>query len=99
MVIFLFFLSLQQEKAKWAKEPMKYSCDAYLNVRKELSILLSLQHDHIVPLLGVSTQPLCLVLSLAPQVRAFLPQVTISDKNLKYIRKECTVFFLTSFVN
>ena len=46
---------------------MKFSCEAYLNVRKELSILLALKHEHIVSLLGVSTHPLCLVLSLAPQ--------------------------------
>ena len=46
---------------------MKNACEAYLNARKELSILLTLQHPHIVPLLGISLQPLCLVLSLAPQ--------------------------------
>ena len=45
---------------------MKNACEAYLNARKELSILLALQHPNIVPLLGISLQPLCLVLSLAP---------------------------------
>ncbi len=45
---------------------MKHACEAYLNARKELSILLSLRHRYIVPLLGLSLQPLCLVLSLAP---------------------------------
>ena len=60
----------QQEKTRWSKDPLKHSCEAYLNVRKELSILLSLQHQHIVPLIGVSTHPLSLVLSLATQVSA-----------------------------
>ena len=46
---------------------MKNACEAYLNARKELSILLALHDDHIVPLLGIALQPLCLVLSLAPQ--------------------------------
>ncbi len=45
---------------------MKNACEAYLNARKELSILLSIHHRNIVPLLGISLQPLCLVLSLAP---------------------------------
>ena len=45
---------------------MKNACEAYLNARKELSILLALQHPNIVPLLGISLKPLCLVLSLAP---------------------------------
>ena len=56
----------QAEKKRWDKEPMKHSCEAYLNARKELSILLSLHHEHIVPLVGVSLHPLCLLLSLAP---------------------------------
>jgi len=55
------------ESVKWKKDSMKNSCDAYLNARKELSILLALDHQHIVPLLGISIVPLCLVLSLAPQ--------------------------------
>lgn len=41
---------------------------AYLTARQEVSILRSIRHDHIVPLLGLSArQPLALVLSLAPK--------------------------------
>ena len=54
------------EKARWDKEPMKNCCEAYLIARKELTILLSLSHNHVVPLLGVSITPLCILLSLAP---------------------------------
>ena len=46
---------------------MKNACEAYLNARKELTILLNLKHDNIVPLLGISLHPLCLILRLAPQ--------------------------------
>lgn len=45
---------------------MKNACEAYLNARKELSILLVLKHPNIVPLLGISLYPLSLILSLAP---------------------------------
>jgi hypothetical protein len=45
---------------------LKHCCEAYLNARKELGILLTLQHPHIVPLIGISLQPLSLLLSLAP---------------------------------
>ena len=54
------------DKQRWNKDPMKSACEAYLNARKELSILLSLNHPHIVPLLGITLHPLSLVLSLAP---------------------------------
>lgn len=37
-----------------------------MNARKELGILLTLRHEYMVPLVGVSVSPLCLVLSLAP---------------------------------
>ena len=57
---------LQIDKMRWDKDPMKNACEAYLNARKELTILLSLHHNNIVPLLGVSLQPLCLILKLAP---------------------------------
>ena len=46
---------------------MKSACEAYLNARKELSILLSLQHENIVPLIGITCHPLALILKLAPQ--------------------------------
>jgi len=55
------------EYQKWNKDPLKNSCDSYLNARKEIGILLTLQHDHIVPLLGLCLDPLSLVLHLAPQ--------------------------------
>ncbi|KAK3091447.1 hypothetical protein FSP39_019911 [Pinctada imbricata] len=45
---------------------MENASVAYLTARQEVSILRSIHHDHIVPLLGLSTRPLALVLSLAP---------------------------------
>ena len=45
---------------------MKSACEAYLSARKELSILLTLKHDNIVPLIGLTFHPLSLILSLAP---------------------------------
>ena len=56
----------QQELRRWRKDPAKHACEAYLNMRKELSILVALKHDNIVPLVGISTHPMCLILSLAP---------------------------------
>ena len=57
---------IKVEKQKWDKDPVKNSCEAYLNARKELGIMLTLSHPHIVPLLGLCLVPLSLVLSLAP---------------------------------
>jgi len=54
-------------------------CDSYLNARKEVGILLSLQHDHIVPLLALCLDPLSLVLQLAPQG-------SLSDRLKEYLR-------------
>lgn len=63
-----WFVSCRQiEKAKWDRDPIKFSCEAYLNARKELGIMLTLKHPHIVPLLAISIRPLSLILSLAPQ--------------------------------
>jgi len=45
---------------------MQRACDAYLTARQEVSILQEITHAHIVSLLGLSTQPLGLVLELAP---------------------------------
>ncbi|XP_064473089.1 leucine-rich repeat serine/threonine-protein kinase 1-like isoform X2 [Ornithodoros turicata] len=50
---------------KWQRDPLQYACKAYCTARQELNILLSLRHPHIVPLVGVCTQPLALVLHLA----------------------------------
>lgn len=52
---------------KWQRDPLQYACKAYCTARQELNILLSLRHPHIVPLVGVCTQPLALVLHLATQ--------------------------------
>ncbi|XP_063446430.1 leucine-rich repeat serine/threonine-protein kinase 1-like isoform X1 [Mytilus trossulus] len=47
---------------------LEMAVSAYLTARQEVSILRSIRHDHIVPLLGLSArQPLALVLSLAPK--------------------------------
>ncbi|CAG2250388.1 unnamed protein product [Mytilus edulis] len=47
---------------------LEMAVTAYLTARQEVSILRSIRHDHIVPLLGLSArQPLALVLSLAPK--------------------------------
>ena len=69
----------QLEYQKWNKDPLKNICDSYLNARKEIGILLSLQHDHIVPLLAVCLDPLSLVLHLAPQG-------SLSDRLKEYSR-------------
>ena len=41
-------------------------CTAYTNARQEVSILQTVAHPHIVPLLGLSRKPLALILSKAP---------------------------------
>lgn len=51
---------------KWEREPMQFACKAYCTARQELTILISLRHPHVVPLVGVCTKPLALVLQLAP---------------------------------
>ncbi|XP_065214793.1 leucine-rich repeat serine/threonine-protein kinase 1 isoform X2 [Planococcus citri] len=51
---------------KWDRDPLQYACKAYCTARQELNILLNLQHINIVPLIGVCTKPLALVLDLAP---------------------------------
>ncbi|XP_023236619.1 leucine-rich repeat serine/threonine-protein kinase 1-like [Centruroides sculpturatus] len=52
---------------KWQRDPLQYACKAYCTARQELNILMSLRHTNIVPLVGVCTHPLALVLQLAPQ--------------------------------
>lgn len=51
---------------KWERDPLQYSCKSYCTARQELNILLTLRHPHIVPLVGVCTKPLALILQLAP---------------------------------
>lgn len=58
---------LQAAQGKWDRDPLQYACKAYCTARQELNILLSLRHPNIVPLVGVCTRPLALVLDLAPQ--------------------------------
>nr|XP_047128450.1 leucine-rich repeat serine/threonine-protein kinase 1 [Hydra vulgaris] len=43
------------------------SYSAYKNIRQEVSIILSLHHDHIVRFLGVSSKPFALFLELVPK--------------------------------
>jgi len=57
---------LQGAQNKWDRDPLQYACKAYCTARQELNILLNLQHTNIVPLIGVCTKPLALVLDLAP---------------------------------
>ncbi|CAH1799323.1 unnamed protein product [Owenia fusiformis] len=57
----------QNERALWAREQIRYSCEAYVTARRELSILQSVSHPHIVAVFGLSLQPLSLIISLAPQ--------------------------------
>ncbi|XP_062537326.1 leucine-rich repeat serine/threonine-protein kinase 1 isoform X2 [Armigeres subalbatus] len=52
---------------KWERDPLQHSCKAYCTARQELAVLLTLRHPNIVPLVGVCTQPLALVLDLAPK--------------------------------
>ena len=51
---------------KWERDPLQYSCKAYTTARQELNILLTLRHSNIVPLIGICTKPLALILQLAP---------------------------------
>lgn len=53
--------------SKWERDPLQHACKAYCTARQELSVLLTLSHPNIVPLIGVCTQPLALVLDLAPK--------------------------------
>lgn len=60
-------LAYKGAQAKWDRDPLQYACKAYCTARQELNILLTLRHANIVPLVGVCTRPLALVLDLAPQ--------------------------------
>ncbi|XP_050423466.1 leucine-rich repeat serine/threonine-protein kinase 1 [Adelges cooleyi] len=53
-------------QAKWDRDPLQYTCKSYCSARQELNIMLNLRHPNIVPLLGVCTKPLALILDLAP---------------------------------
>ncbi|KAK7861679.1 hypothetical protein R5R35_005355 [Gryllus longicercus] len=60
-------IAYKAAQGKWDRDPLQYACKAYCTARQELNILLSLRHANIVPLVGVCTRPLALVLDLAPQ--------------------------------
>ncbi|KAH3873787.1 hypothetical protein DPMN_037027, partial [Dreissena polymorpha] len=58
-----------QDKRKGQLMPqicLETVCAAYTNARQEVSILQTVEHPHIVPLLGLARRPLALLLSLAP---------------------------------
>ncbi|CAB3385193.1 Hypothetical predicted protein [Cloeon dipterum] len=60
-------IAFKAAQGKWERDPLQYACKAYCTARQELNILLSLRHPYIVPLVGICTHPLALVLDLAPQ--------------------------------
>ena len=49
-----------------AQMALEKVCQAYTTARQEVSILQTVCHPHIVPLLGFSRRPLALLLALAP---------------------------------
>lgn len=59
-------LRYEREDSKWRQFPVRFACEAYRTIRKELSILMKLSHPSIVPLKGMCHHPLCLILELAP---------------------------------
>uniref|UniRef100_T1IVJ9 non-specific serine/threonine protein kinase n=1 Tax=Strigamia maritima TaxID=126957 RepID=T1IVJ9_STRMM len=59
-------IAFKAAQSKWQRDPIQYACKAYCTARQELNIVLSLRHPNIVPLIGVCTQPLALILELAP---------------------------------
>ncbi|GAB6033061.1 hypothetical protein CHUAL_012677 [Chamberlinius hualienensis] len=60
-------IAFKAAQSKWHRDPMQYASKAYCTARQELSILSTLRHPNIVPLVGICTHPLSLVLELAPQ--------------------------------
>lgn len=65
--------------SQWERDPLQYACKAYCTVRQELAILLTLRHANIVPFIGLCTEPLALVLDLAP--------LGALDSNLRNFRR------------
>ncbi|ESO09843.1 hypothetical protein HELRODRAFT_190300 [Helobdella robusta] len=57
---------IKKDVSMWTREPALKCCEAYNIARKELSILLYLQHESVVSLVGVCVSPISLILSLAP---------------------------------
>lgn len=66
----------------------RYACKAYCTARQELAILLTLRHANIVPLVGLCTEPLALVLELAP--------LGALDTNLRHYRRSGAKLNLTA---
>ncbi|KAK9885098.1 hypothetical protein WA026_009320 [Henosepilachna vigintioctopunctata] len=60
-------IAYKAAQVKWERDPLQYACKAYCTARQELNILLTLRHIHIVPFIGLCTNPLALILDLAPQ--------------------------------
>ncbi|XP_064627387.1 leucine-rich repeat serine/threonine-protein kinase 1-like [Lineus longissimus] len=50
----------------WNQDPLRAACKSYLIARQECGIMFTLNHKHIVQLLGISLQPLSLILEVAP---------------------------------
>lgn len=59
--------AFKMNRSKWERDPLQYACKAYCSARQELNILIHLKHAHIVPLIGICSNPLSIVLELAPQ--------------------------------
>ncbi len=66
-------------QAKWERDPQQYASKSYCTARQELAILVHLKHPHIVPLVGLCTKPLAIVLELAP--------MGALDQQLKHYRR------------
>ena len=62
------FFNVFYFRSKWDRDPLQYACKSYCTARQELNILIHLKHPHIVPLVGICSNPLAIVLELAPQV-------------------------------
>ncbi|UJR21881.1 hypothetical protein I4U23_024954 [Adineta vaga] len=60
-------LSLRDIAKEWTRNPIRAACKAYITCRQELSCLLTTgSHPSIVPLIGICTHPLSLILHYAP---------------------------------
>ncbi|CAF1166862.1 unnamed protein product [Adineta steineri] len=60
-------LSLRDIAKEWIRNPIRAASKAYITCRQELSCLLTTgSHPNIVPLIGLCTHPLSLILHYAP---------------------------------
>ena len=51
---------------RFKADPIRLACESYTMCRQELSNLIALKHPHICGLVGISLQPLGILLQLAP---------------------------------